>query len=129
MNLFSAPGSVIKTTLLKSLQRRWSQHPDLALIKTSTNNSRSQTARCSDDQTFRSQYTSGKAYGCNLAIPNLVLQATLPRTKKPPCMASTFLGKCASITANPAEEIRFLEVFLRWHATLNFQGQQIWNPS
>ena len=94
MSLFSAPGSVlIKTTLLKSLQRRCSQHPDLALVKTSTDNSRWQTARCSDDRISRSLYTSGKAYG------NLVLQATLPGAKKPPCVASTFLGKYASITA------------------------------
>ena len=35
----------IKTTLLKSLQRRSSQHTDLALIKTSMDNSRWQTAR------------------------------------------------------------------------------------
>ena len=35
----------------------------------------------------------GKAYG------NLVLQATLPGAKKPLCMASAFLGKCAFITA------------------------------
>ena len=29
----------------------------------------------------------------------LVLQATLPGAKKPPCVASTFLGKYTSITA------------------------------
>ena len=29
----------------------------------------------------------------------LVLQATLLGAKKPPCVASTFLEKCASITA------------------------------
>ena len=87
MSLFSAPGSVlIKTTLLKSLQRRCSQHTDLALIKTSTDNSRWQTARCSDNQISRSLYTSGKAYG------NLVLLATLPGAKKPRCV-----GKCGSI--------------------------------
>ena len=57
MSLFSAPGSVlIKTTLLKSLQRRCSQHPNLALIKTSTDNSRWQTARRSNDRIFRSLY-------------------------------------------------------------------------
>ena len=40
MSLFSAPGSVLmKTTLLKSLQRCCSQHPDLLLIKTNTGNS------------------------------------------------------------------------------------------
>ena len=33
------------------------------------------------------------------AYDNLVLQATLPGAKKPPCVASTFLEKCASITA------------------------------
>ena len=38
-------------------------------------------------------YTCGKAYG------NLVLQATLPEAKRPQCVASAFLGKCASITA------------------------------
>ena len=37
MSPFSTPGSIlIKATLLKSLQRRCSQHTDLALIKTST---------------------------------------------------------------------------------------------
>ena len=41
----------------------------------------------------QSLYTSGKAYG------NLVLQATLPGAKKPPCIASAFLGKCVSIRA------------------------------
>ena len=35
----------------------------------------------------------GKACG------NLVLQATLPGPKKPLCVASAVLGKCASITA------------------------------
>ena len=104
MSLCSAPGSVlIKTILLKSLQRRCSQHPDLALIKTSTDNSCWQTARQSN---FQSLYTSGKAYG------NLVL--VLHGVKKPPYMASAFLGKSASTTAvdsNPAEEIRFLKVF------------------
>ena len=93
-SLFNAPGSVlIKTTLLKSLQRHCSKHTDLALIKTSTDNSRWQTARCSDEQISLSLYTSGKAYS------NLLLQATLPRAKKPTCVASTFLGKYASITA------------------------------
>ena len=76
MSLFSAPGSVlIKITLLKSMQRHFSQHTDLTLIKISTDNSRWQTAQCSDDRS-RSLYTSGKAYG------NLVLQATLPWAKK-----------------------------------------------
>ena len=107
LRLDSLPGSVlIKTTLLKSLPRR-SQQPDLALVKTSTDNSRWQTARCSDDRISRSLYTSGKAYG------NLVLQATLPGAKKPPCMASTFLGKCASITAVDLiqrKKLGFLEV-------------------
>ena len=94
MSLFSVPGSVlIKTTLLKSLQRRCSQHPDLALVKTSTDNSRWQTAVMLRRSNFRSLYTSGKACG------NLVLQATLPGVKKPLCVASTFLAKCASITA------------------------------
>ena len=73
----SAPGNVlIKTTLLKSPQRRCSQHPDLAPTKTSTENSRWQTARCSEDRISRSLYTSDKAYG------NLVLQATLLWVKK-----------------------------------------------
>ena len=30
---------------------------------------------------------------------DLVLQATLPEVKRPQCMASAFLGKCASIPA------------------------------
>ena len=91
-SLFSAPGSVlIKTTLVKSLHGRGIVgHPDRVLIKTSTDNSRWQTDRCSDDRNSRSLYTSGKAYS------DLVLQATL---------ASDFLGKCAS-----TEEIGFLEV-------------------
>ena len=60
----SAPGSVlIKTTLLNSLRRRCSQHPDLALIKTNTDDCRWQTARSSDDRISWSLYTSGKAYG------------------------------------------------------------------
>ena len=88
MSLFSAPGSVlIKTTLVKSLRRRCSQHSDLALIKTSTDNSLWQTAMLR-----RSNFQEPM-------VLNLVLQATLPGVKKPPCVASTFLGKCASITA------------------------------
>ena len=55
-------------------------------------NSHWQAVRCSDE--FSGAYTlSGKAYG------NLALQATLPGVKKPPCVASTFLEKFASITA------------------------------
>ena len=46
-----------------------------------------------NDRISRSLHTSGKAYG------NLILQATLPGVKKPPGVASTFLAKCASITA------------------------------
>ena len=77
MSLFSAAGSVlIKTTLVKSLQRRCSQHTDLALVKTNMDNSRWLTTRRSDDRISRSLYTSGKAYG------NLVLQATPPGAKK-----------------------------------------------
>ena len=78
MSLFSAPESVlIKTTLLKSLQRCCSQHPDLALVKTSTDNSpgRQHYAQMIEFPGAYS-YTSGKAYD------NLVLQATLPGVKK-----------------------------------------------
>ena len=61
MSLFSAPGSIlIKTTLQKSLQRHCSQHPDFALVKTSTDNSRWQTARCSDDRIPRAYTLVGK---------------------------------------------------------------------
>ena len=75
MSLFSGPGSVLmKTTLVKSLQRRCSQHTDLAGSQRDT-----QTIE------FPRAYTSGKAYS------NLVLQATLPGAKKPPCVASAFL--------------------------------------
>ena len=88
MSLFSAPGSVLfKRTLLKSLQRRCSQHPDLFSY---LNKYGQYSLRRSN---FPSRYTSGKAYG------NLVLQATLPVAMKPPCVDSAFLGKCASITA------------------------------
>ena len=55
VSLFSAPGRVLIKILLKSLQRRCSQQSDLVLVKTSTDNSRWQTVRCSDD---RSLYTS-----------------------------------------------------------------------
>ena len=83
----SAPGSIlITTTLVKSLQRRCSsQHPDLALSKQVRT---IVAARQCDAQTieFSGAFTlSGKAYG------NLVLQATLPKMKKHPCVASTFL--------------------------------------
>ena len=57
---------------------------------------------------FPGAYTSGKAYG------NLVLQATLPGAKKLPCVASAFLGRCASITAVDLiqrKKFRFLEFF------------------
>ena len=87
MSLFSAPGSV----LLKSLQRCCSLHTDLTLIKTSTDNSAGKQHPMLGQSNFQSLYTSGKAYG------NLVLQATLPGVKKPLCVASAFLGKCASI--------------------------------
>ena len=101
----SEPGSVlIKTTLLKSLQRHCSEHPDLALIKTSTDNSHWQTVRCSDDRISLSLYTSEKAYG------NLVLQATLPWAKK--LRLWYFSWKMHfHYRSNPAEEIMFLEVF------------------
>ena len=106
MSLFSAPGSiVIKTTLLKSLQRHCSQHTDLALIKTSTDNRHWQIAQCSDDQISWSVYTSGKAYG------NLVLQATLPGAKKLCLWLVLFLENMYSGRSNPAEEITFLEFF------------------
>ena len=68
----SAPGRsyLIKTTLLKSVQRRCSQYTDLALIKTSKD------GRQCNAQMIEFPETSGKAYG------NLVLQATLPGAKK-----------------------------------------------
>ena len=62
-----------------------------------------------DTQTieFRSLYTSGKAYG------NLVLQATLPGVKKLRVWLVLFLENVLHYSgrSNPAEEIRFLEVF------------------
>ena len=74
MSLFSAPGSLLmKTTLLKSLQRRCSQHTDLTLIKTSMDSSRWQTVQWSDDRISCSLYTSGKAYG-NLATASNTTQ-------------------------------------------------------
>ena len=60
-------------------------HPDRVLVKTSTDNSRWQMERCSDDRNSRSLYTSKVIY--------------TPGAKKPQCMASAFVGKCASITA------------------------------
>ena len=80
-------------------------HPDCAFIKTSTDNSHWQTERCSDDRNSRSLYASGKAHS------NLVVQSTLPGVKRPSCMGSAFLGKCASTTYSGIFEIRFLEVF------------------
>ena len=64
-------------------------HPDCVLSKqVATDNSCWQTEQCSDDQSSRRLYDT-----------NLVLQVIRPGTKRPPCMASDFLGKCASITA------------------------------
>jgi len=58
MSLLSLSGSVlIKTTLMKHWQRRCGA-PRLRLVKTSTDNSRWQTERCSDDRNSRSLYTS-----------------------------------------------------------------------
>ena len=53
-------------------------------------------------------YTSGKAYG------NLVLQATLPGVKKLLAWLVLFSENVLPLQryrSNPAEEIRFLEVF------------------
>ena len=109
-NESSTPGSVlIKTTLVKSLQKRCTQHTDLALIKTSTDNSRWQTMRCSDDRISQNLYTSRKAYG------NLVLQATLSGAKKLRAWLVLFSENLLPIQryrSNPAEEIRFLEFFI-----------------
>ena len=76
MSLFNAPESVLIKTTLEVTAEAYNHYTDLALIKTSTDNSCRQTARCSDHQISRSLYSSGKAYG------NLVLQATLPGAKK-----------------------------------------------
>ena len=59
-------------------------HPDRVLIKT-----------CMDREMLRqSKFPEpGKAYS------DLVLQATPLGAKRHPCVASVFLGKCASITA------------------------------
>ena len=52
MSVFSAPGSVlIKTILEITAEAFCSQHTDLALIKTSTDNNRWQTRQC-DTQTI-----------------------------------------------------------------------------
>ena len=94
----------MKTTLLKSLQRRYSQHTDLALIKIRT------IARCSDDRISQRLYTSRKAYG------NLILQAILLGTKKLRVRGLCFSSKMCfhySGRSNPAEEIRFVEVFFK----------------
>ena len=82
MSLFGVPGSVlIKTTLLKSLQRRCSQHPGLALIKISTD-------RQLDAQTieFPGAYTL-----LEKPMVTLVLQAKLPGAKKFPAWLVLFL--------------------------------------
>ena len=60
------------------------QHTDLALL--------SKQVRCSDNQIFRSPYTSLEAYG------KLLLQATLP-WEEAPSVTAAFLGQCPSITA------------------------------
>ena len=63
-------------------------HPDHVLIKTSM------VKALADRQMIKVPkpiYTSWKAYD------NLVLLATLPGAKRPPCVASAFVGKCASI--------------------------------
>ena len=70
-------------------------HPNCVLMKTSTDNSRA--GRQNDAQTIEAPgayILLGKPM-----VANLVLQATLPGAKRPPCLASAFLGKCASIAA------------------------------
>ena len=69
MSLFSASEAFLSNSYCRSIV---SQHTDITFIKTSTDNSHWQTARCSDNQISWSLYTSEKAY------VNLVLQATLP---------------------------------------------------
>ena len=115
MSLFSAPGSIlIKTTLLKSLQRHCSQHTDLALIKVSM----TMVTGRQCDVNFWSLYTSGKGYG------NLAQQATLPGTKKLCAWLVLFLENVLplySSRSNPAEEIRFLAFFfylIQWKPDL-----------
>ena len=66
-------------------------YPDLALIKTSTDNSCYQTDPCSENQSSQSLCTSGKRkviYYCKQH----------PWGEEASYVASSFLGKCASIT-------------------------------
>ena len=64
--------------------------PDCVLVKTSTDNSRWQTERCSQDRSSWSLYTSKV---------DLVLHETPPGAKRPLRMVSAFPGKYASIPA------------------------------
>ena len=90
MSLLSAPGSVfIKTTLMKSPAEALRCFSDHVLVKTSKDNSRWQTERCSDDRSSRA-YTLLKWFNTT---------NNTPWGKEATCMASAFLGKYASITA------------------------------
>ena len=75
-SLFSVPGSIIiKTTLVKSVtEALWCTQTMFLSKQVWTV---WQMDRCSDAQISWRLYTSGKAYS------NLVLQATLPGTKRP----------------------------------------------
>ena len=85
MSLLSLAGSVlIKTTLMKHWQRHIVVHPDHVFVKTNTDKSHWQMERCSDDRISQSLYTS-KVIQYYKTIP--------PGAKRPPCMASAFLGK------------------------------------
>ena len=72
MSLLSPPGSVIKTTLMKSLAE--------ALLYT------------------QMVFLSKQRFGAYTLLRWLVLQTALPGGKRPLCMGSAFLGKYASVT-------------------------------
>ena len=58
MSLLSLSGAFLSKQRLWSTGRGVVLHPDRVLVKTSTDNSRWQTERCSDDRNSRSLYTS-----------------------------------------------------------------------
>ena len=64
-------------------------HPDCVLVKSTT----TVAGRRRDAQTIKilGAYTLLRLFSTTKTIP--------PGAKRPPCMASAFLGKCASITA------------------------------
>ena len=70
---------------------------DCVLVKTSTDNSRWQTERCSDDRSSRSLYTSG----------DLVLQTISPGAKRPHSWLVLFLENMlhySGTRSNPVDE-------------------------